>query len=115
MASKAARKRIGIMGGSFDPVHLGHLVCAVEALWQFRLDEVVWVPAGTPWQKRDVTPAEDRYMMVVLATAGHPAFSVSRIEIDRNGPTFTIDTLKAFRDFYGDRAELFFITGADAV
>jgi nicotinate-nucleotide adenylyltransferase len=115
MASKLKRKRIGIMGGSFDPVHLGHLVCAEEAFWQFRLDEVVWVPAGSPWQKRDVTPGEDRYMMVVLATAGHPAFSVSRIEIDRTGPTFTIDTLKAFRDFYGDRAELFFITGADAV
>jgi nicotinate-nucleotide adenylyltransferase len=111
---KTAR-RIGIMGGSFDPVHLGHLVCAEEALWQFNLDEVIWVPAGNPWQKRHVSSAEDRYMMVVVATGGHPAFSVSRIEMDRSGPTYTIETLKAFQQFHGEGAELFFITGADAV
>jgi nicotinate-nucleotide adenylyltransferase len=109
------RRRLGIMGGTFDPVHIGHLVCAEEARWQFDLDEVVFVPAGSPWQKREVTPAEDRYLLTVLATARNPHFSVSRIEIDRGGPTYTLETLRALRDFHGDAAELFFITGADAV
>ncbi len=103
------------MGGTFDPVHLGHLVCAEEARWQFDLDEVVWVPAGQPWQKRDLAPAEDRYLMTMLATAPNAAFSVSRIEIDRPGPSYTLDTLRSVRSFYGAGAELFFITGADAV
>lgn len=103
------------MGGTFDPIHNGHLVCAEEARMQFRLDEVIFVPAGNPWQKPDVSPAEDRYLLTMLATASNTRFSVSRIEIDRGGPTYTIDTLRAFRDFYGDRAELFFITGTDAV
>lgn len=103
------------MGGTFDPIHIGHLVCAEEALWQFELDEVIWVPAGSPWQKREVSPAEDRYAMVVRSTSSRPKFSVSRLEMDRRGPTYTLDTLKAFRAFYGDRAELFFVTGADAV
>lgn len=105
------------MGGTFDPVHLGHLVCAEEARWQFGLDEVLWVPAGQPWQKkgREVSPAEDRYLMTVLATQSNPAFSVSRIEIDRGGATYTLETLEALRSFYGDEAELFFITGTDAV
>lgn len=105
------------MGGTFDPVHFGHLVCAEEARWQFDLDEVLWVPAGQPWQKRaeEVSPAEDRYMMTVLATQSNQSFSVSRIEIDRRGPTYTLETLRALRDFYEDRADLFFITGTDAV
>lgn len=105
------------MGGTFDPVHLGHLVCAEEARWQFGLDEVLWVPAGQPWQKkgREVSPAEDRYLMTVLATQSNPAFSVSRIEIDRGGATYTLETLEALHSFYGDEAELFFITGTDAV
>ncbi|MGH2812402.1 MAG: nicotinate-nucleotide adenylyltransferase [Actinomycetota bacterium] len=117
MTEKPGRLRLGIMGGTFDPIHIGHLVCAEEARWQFALDEVIWVPAGMPWQKEKtgVSPAEDRHMMVVLATENHPSFSVSRIEIDRRGSSYTLDTLKAFRSFYGDRAELFFITGADAV
>lgn len=103
------------MGGTFDPVHFGHLVCAEEARWQFDLDEVIWVPAGQPWQKREVSPAEDRYMITVLATAPNESFSVSRIEIDRGGPTYTLDTLRMLRDFYEESADLFFITGADAV
>ncbi len=103
------------MGGTFDPVHYGHLVCAEEARWQFELDEVVFVPTGQPWQKREVSPAEDRYMLTMLATAPNAKFSVSRVDIDRKGPTYTRDTLKTFKDFYGDDVDLFFITGADAV
>lgn len=102
------------MGGTFDPVHNGHLVCAEEARCQFELDAVIFVPAGNPWQKPEVSSAEDRYLMTVLATASHENFSVSRIEIDRTGPSYTLDTLRVFRGFYDD-AELFFITGADAV
>lgn len=108
-------RRLGIMGGSFDPIHIGHLVCAEEALWQFGLDSVVWVPAGTPWQKKEVSSAEDRFRMVVLATMDRQPFSVSRMEIDRRGPTYTLDTLREFHRFYGPESELFFITGADAV
>ncbi len=105
------------MGGTFDPIHNGHLVCAEEALRQFELDEVVFIPAGRPWQKegRCVASAEDRYLITMLATASNDRFSVSRIEIDREGPTYTIDTLRAFASFYEDRAELFFIMGADAL
>jgi nicotinate-nucleotide adenylyltransferase len=115
MRRKGGKRRLGIMGGTFDPIHIGHLVCAEEALWQFELDEILWVPAGQPWQKREVSSGEDRYMMVVLATAGNERFSVSRIEIDRGGSTFTLDTLRSLREFHGDRVELFFITGGDAV
>lgn len=102
------------MGGTFDPIHNGHLVCAEEARYQFELDEVIFVPAGIPWQKRGVSPAEDRYLITMLATASHERFSVSRLEIDRNGPSYTLDTLRVFRKFYVG-ADLFFITGADAV
>lgn len=103
------------MGGTFDPIHHGHLVCAEEARTQFDLDEVLFVPAGVPWQKREVSSAEDRYMMTMLGTAPNDHFSVSRIEIDRGGPTYTLDTIRMVRSFFGDAAELFFITGADAV
>src|SRR5438270_6960874 len=113
MTDESGRRRLGIMGGTFDPIHNGHLVAAEEARWQFGLDEVVFVPAGRPWQKRDVTPAEDRYLLTMLATARNPHFSVSRLEIDRGGPTYTLETLRALRDFHGTAA-LFFITGADA-
>jgi nicotinate-nucleotide adenylyltransferase len=104
------------MGGTFDPVHHGHLSAASEVAAEFALDEVVFVPTGTPWQKshRDVSPAEDRYLMTVIATASNPRFSVSRIDVDRPGPTYTIDTLRELRATYAD-AELFFITGADAL
>lgn len=108
-------RRVGIMGGTFDPIHNGHLVCAEEARMQFSLDEVVFVPSGRPWQKRDVSPAEDRYLLTMIATSSNCHFSVSRIDIDRGGPTYTVDTLRAFRAFYGDKTELFFITGTDAV
>ena len=105
------------MGGTFDPVHFGHLVTAEEALSQFGLDKVVFMPAGKPALKSGgfVTPAEHRYLMTVVATAANPAFEVSRMEIDRPGVTYTIDTLQALRDVHGPAAELFFITGADAV
>ena len=88
-------RRIGVMGGTFDPIHHGHLVAAEEARWQFDLDRVVFVPAGRPWQKPvGVSPAEDRYQMTVIATATNPAFTVSRLEIDHEGPTYTVDTLR---------------------
>ena len=104
------------MGGTFDPIHHGHLVAASEVADQFGLDEVVFVPTGQPWQKseREVSPAEDRYLMTVIATASNPRFSVSRVDIDRGGPTYTVDTLADLHDAYPD-AELFFITGADAL
>jgi nicotinate-nucleotide adenylyltransferase len=105
------------MGGTFDPVHHGHLSAANEVAALFELDEVVFVPTGQPWQKadREVSPAEDRYLMTVVATASNPLFSVSRIDIDRPGPTYTIDTLTDLRAAYGGDAELFFITGSDAL
>jgi len=105
------------MGGTFDPIHNGHLVAASEVASRFALDEVVFVPTGQPWQKtqRDVSPAEDRYLMTVIATASNPNFSVSRVDIDRAGETFTIDTLSDLREEYGATTELFFITGADAL
>jgi nicotinate-nucleotide adenylyltransferase len=110
-------QRIGVMGGTFDPIHHGHLVAASEVAQVFTLDEVVFVPTGQPWQKDDrkVSPSEDRYLMTVIATASNPRFSVSRIDIDRAGPTYTIDTLRDLRVERGDEAELFFITGADAL
>lgn len=106
--------RIGVMGGTFDPIHHGHLVAASEVATSFDLDEVVFVPTGQPWQKGKVTPAEHRYLMAVIATASNPRFTVSRVDIDREGPTYTIDTL---RDLHRERpdAEFIFITGADAI
>jgi nicotinate-nucleotide adenylyltransferase len=104
------------MGGTFDPVHHGHLVAASEVASLFGLDEVVFVPTGQPWQKsgRTVSPAEDRYLMTVIATASNPRFSVSRVDVDRGGPTYTIDTLTDLKR-QRPEAELFFITGADAL
>jgi nicotinate-nucleotide adenylyltransferase len=106
--------RIGVMGGTFDPVHHGHLVAASEVAQWFDLDEVVFVPTGEPWQKEDVSPSEHRYLMTVIATASNPRFTVSRVDIDRKGPTYTIDTLRDLKAQRPD-AELFFITGADAI
>jgi nicotinate-nucleotide adenylyltransferase len=109
-------KRVGIMGGTFDPIHHGHLVAASEVASLFELDEVIFVPTGQPWQKqtRQVSPAEHRYLMTVIATASNPRFWVSRVDVDRAGPTYTIDTI---RDIAAQRpgAELYFITGADAL
>ena len=108
--------RLGVLGGTFDPVHHGHLVAASEVASVFGLDEVVFVPTGHPWQKshRAVSPAEHRYLMTVIATASNPRFTVSRVDIDRDGPTYTIDTLRELRQQRGG-AELYFITGADAL
>ena len=108
--------RIGIMGGTFDPIHHGHLVAASEVADRFQLDEVVFVPTGNPWQKagRTITAAEDRYLMTVIATASNPRFSVSRVDIDRGGPTYTMDTLRDLREQFPN-AQLYFITGADAL
>jgi nicotinate-nucleotide adenylyltransferase len=103
------------MGGTFDPIHNGHLVAASEVADLFDLDEVVFVPTGQPWQKeRQVSPSEDRYLMTVIATAANPRFSVSRVDIDRGGPTYTTDTLRDLRALNPD-SELYFITGADAL
>jgi nicotinate-nucleotide adenylyltransferase len=110
-------RRLGVMGGTFDPIHHGHLVAASEVASLFELDEVVFVPTGQPWQKAvdGVTPAEDRYLMTVIATASNPRFHVSRIDIDRPGPTYTIETLRELRAAEGPKTEIFFITGADAL
>ncbi|HVE76433.1 MAG TPA: nicotinate-nucleotide adenylyltransferase [Actinomycetota bacterium] len=108
-------RRIGILGGTFDPIHVGHLMLAEEARVQFGLEEVVFIPAGTPWQKGEATDAEDRYMMTLLGTADNLNFSVSRIDIDRSGPTYTLDTLQELNAFYEGSAELYFITGADTI
>jgi nicotinate-nucleotide adenylyltransferase len=112
-----AGQRIGVMGGTFDPIHHGHLVAASEVGHFFSLDEVIFVPTGQPWQKngRKVSPPEDRYLMTVIATASNPRFSVSRVDIDRPGETYTIDTLRDLRAQRGPDAEFYFITGADAL
>ena len=109
--------RLGVMGGTFDPIHYGHLVTAEEALNQFRLDGVIFVPTGRPWMKEHgvVSPPEDRYLMTVIATASNPLFRVSRMEVDRDGPTYTVDTLRGLKAELGEGADLFFVTGADAV
>src|ERR1700678_2441768 len=114
---RLSMRRIGVMGGTFDPIHHGHLVAASEVAHFFSLDEVIFVPTGQPWQKggRDVSAPEDRYLMTVIATASNPRFSVSRVDIDRPGETYTIDTLRDLRAERGPKAELFFITGADAL
>jgi nicotinate-nucleotide adenylyltransferase len=108
--------RVGIMGGTFDPIHHGHLVAASEVASLYSLDEVVFVPTGEPWQKttRRVSPAEHRYLMTVIATASNPRFWVSRVDIDRAGPTYTVDTITDIAD-QRPGAELYFITGADAL
>lgn len=112
--SVGARRRVGVMGGTFDPIHHGHLVAASEVASSFQLDEVIFVPTGQPWQKSTVSSAERRYEMTVIATASNPRFTVSRVDIDRAGPTYTIDTLRDIHAAQPD-SELFFISGADAV
>ena len=109
-----SRLRLGVMGGTFDPIHNGHLVAASEVASAFNLDEVLFVPTGEPWQKAEVTPTSDRYLMTEIATAANPRFKVSTVDIDRAGPTYTVDTLRDLKLTYPD-ADLFFITGADAV
>ncbi|NOV98936.1 nicotinate-nucleotide adenylyltransferase [Isoptericola halotolerans] len=114
--SQQRRPRIGVMGGTFDPIHHGHLVAASEVAALLDLDEVVFVPTGKPSFKQDtqVSPAEHRYLMTVIATASNPRFTVSRVDIDRPGLTYTVDTLRDLRQDRPD-ADLYFITGADAI
>ena len=108
------RLRIGVMGGTFDPIHHGHLVAASEAASTLGLDEVLFVPTREPWHKKPVSSAEHRYLMTVIATAANPQFTVSRIDIDRPGITYTIDTLRDLAKQYPE-ADLVFISGADAI
>jgi len=114
--ASARRHRVGVMGGTFDPIHHGHLVAASEVAARFHLDEVVFVPTGQPRFKvdQDVTLAEHRYLMTVIATASNPRFTVSRVDVDRAGVTYTVDTLRDLKTARPD-ADLFFITGADAI
>ena len=107
-------RRLGVFGGTFDPIHVGHIAVADRALRIFDLDRVMFVPAGQPWQKSTYAEPEDRYLMTVLA-ASDPRFCVSRVEIDRKGPTYTADTMASLRAFYGDDVQLMFVAGADAV
>ncbi|MBM3686711.1 MAG: nicotinate-nucleotide adenylyltransferase [Actinobacteria bacterium] len=109
--------RVGVMGGTFDPIHIGHLVAASEVAHRFALDRVVFVPTGQPWQKSDrhVSAPEDRYLMTVIATAADDRFSVSRVDVDRDGPTYTVDTLRDIRTECGEDHDFHFITGADAL
>lgn len=116
---QTTQARYGVMGGTFNPIHNGHLVTAEEARVQFKLDKVIFMPAGKPPHKNDrndgnILPAEERYLMTVVATASNPYFVVSRLEVDRPGPTYTIDTVRALTEIYGG-AKIYFITGADAV
>lgn len=108
-------RRLAVFGGTFDPIHNGHLSMAEGLLDSFELDRVLFVPAGRPWQKEGYSAAEDRWMMTVLAAATNPRFEASRMEIDRKGPTYTVDTMAILRDFYGADVELFFVAGVDAV
>ena len=108
------KQRIGVMGGTFDPIHNGHLVAASEVASAMQLDEVLFVPTGKPWQKQEVSSAEHRYLMSVVATASNPQFKVSRVDVDRPGFTYTVDTLNDLNEQFPD-ADLFFISGADAI
>jgi nicotinate-nucleotide adenylyltransferase len=110
----SSRHRVGVMGGTFDPIHHGHLVAASEVAQSFGLDEVVFVPTGRPAHKGNVSGSEHRYLMTVIATASNPRFTVSRVDIDRAGPTYTVDTLEDVQRAYPD-SDLYFISGADAV
>lgn len=106
--------RLGVMGGTFDPIHLGHLVAADAAAEHFKLDSVIFIPTGDPWQKTTYASAQDRLAMTQLAISGHSNFQISTIDIDRAGPTYTIDTLQELVNLEPG-AELFFITGADSL
>jgi nicotinate-nucleotide adenylyltransferase len=114
LPEEAAITRLGVMGGTFDPIHLGHLIVASEVRHAFELDRVVFMPAARPWQKAIYSNAEDRLLMAGLAAARSKGFAVSRLELDRQGATYTVDTMAALREFYGPEVALFFILGADA-
>lgn len=118
-SSEGLRKRkIGVMGGTFDPIHFGHLIAAEEAYFSLGLTEVVFVPTGDPFHKanRTISSAEHRYTMSMLATLDNPHFRISRVEIDRESPSHTVDTLQEMRHWYPPKSvEFYFITGLDAV
>ncbi|MCI8469772.1 MAG: nicotinate-nucleotide adenylyltransferase [Eggerthellaceae bacterium] len=117
LGSDGAPARLGIMGGTFDPIHIGHLACAEQAREALGLDAVVFIPTGVPAFKRDrdVTPAADRLAMCRLAVLPNRHFDVSPLEVDRPGVTYAVDTLRILRAHYPDNVELFFITGADSI
>ena len=110
-------ERIGVIGGTFDPIHVGHLIIAQEALTRLGLDQIVFVPAGTPPHKLDhpITDPEHRLEMVRLAVAGNERFSVSRIDIDRSGPCYTVDTIRLLQDAWSGGTEIYFLIGADSL
>lgn len=112
-----AGTRVGVFGGTFDPVHIGHLVIAEEARAALGLERVIFVPARISPHKLGVRPAsgEDRYQMVRLAVAGEPAFCVSRVDLDREGPSYTVDTLRTLQAHFGEGVQLYFIMGADSL
>ncbi len=109
--------KIGVLGGTFDPPHIGHLVIAQEVWWRLGLDKVLFVPAGEPWHKagEEVTPAHHREAMVRLAIGGDPRFELSRVDLERPGPTYTVDTLTELRRIYPPGTEFYFILGTDAL
>ncbi|MDU2065951.1 MAG: nicotinate-nucleotide adenylyltransferase [Sporomusaceae bacterium] len=111
------KQRIGLMGGTFDPIHMGHLVTAEAVRNQFDLEKVIFIPAGSPPHKlgSEITSASDRLFMTQLAVESNPYFMVSTMELERSGPSFTIDTLRQFVAEYGERAEFYFIIGADSL
>jgi len=115
--AESGDRAVGLMGGTFDPIHYGHLLAAEEARQRFHLERVIFVPNGQPPHKKDyqVTPAERRYEMALLATASNPHFEVSRLELDRPGPSYSVDTVAVFRRQLGPEVRLYFITGADAI
>lgn len=106
--------RLGVMGGTFDPIHLGHLKVAEEVEKSYQLDSVIFVPTGEPWQKPTNTPASHRLEMTKLAIAGHPSFQLSTVDLDRTGPTYTVDTLRDLHLQFPE-AQLYFIIGADSL
>jgi nicotinate-nucleotide adenylyltransferase len=109
--------KLGVLGGTFDPVHLGHLAIAREARYRLALDFVLFIPAGQPWMKSDqkITPAAHRVEMLWLALAGEPAFGISTLEVEREGPTYTVDTLLELKDRFGEGTEIYFIVGYDSI
>lgn len=110
-------RRVGVLGGTFDPIHYGHLVIAEEVLFVLQLDEIVFVPAGQPPHKpgQIITPAEDRLAMVELAIATNPHFTISKVDLERPGPSYTVDTLRLLRQQWGAETEIYFIIGWDSL